>query len=241
MQHKKRRRGCQKASTKPFFPNFQNFFIMKKLIFLSLSILIISFLGSCKKDPVTLPTVINGQVLEQGSNKPIEGVKVVLMEGTYGGLGSGTYNYYPVDTILTDKDGKYSYQNPTVKSSKDYVLWFYKDQYFEITDTQDEVNVETNKTINPVTKMFPFAWLSIRVINDKPFDAGDKLEVGGEWTTGQYDRFQGANVNTIFIKKIKGGKKTDIVWWIIKNNIIKSLSDSIYVKPLDTTYYQIKY
>ena len=214
---------------------------MKKLLFISLTCLIISFLGSCKKDPVILPTVVNGQVLEQGSNKPIEGVKVVLMEGTYGGLGSGTYNYYPIDTILTDKDGRYSYQNPTMESLKDYVLWFYKDKYFEITDIQDEVNVETNKTINPVTKMYPFAWLTIKVVNDKPFDSSDEIGISGEWSTGEYTRFYGKEVNTTFTKKIRGGRKTEVYWWVYKNNSSIFNIDSLYTKPHDTSYYQIKY
>ncbi len=92
--------------------------------------MIISFLGSCKKDEPIPPTIINGQVLEQGSNKPLEGVKVVLMEGTYSGLGTGTgtFNYYPIDTVLTDKNGNYSYNNPSSLSSqgsKDYMLWFW--------------------------------------------------------------------------------------------------------------------
>ncbi len=215
---------------------------MKKLIFLSLTFLIISFLGSCKKDEPTPPTIVNGQVLEQGSNKPLEGVKVVLMEGTYGGLGSGTYNYYPVDTILTDKDGRYSYQNPKVKSSKDYVLWFYKDQYFEITDTQNEVDVETNKTINPVTKMFPFAWLSVRVINDKPFGIGDRIHILGQWEAASDDDwYYGNQVDEVFIKVVRGGLKTGLRWVYYKNDKSMSISDSIYIKPLDTAYYQIKY
>ena len=71
----------------------------KSFIFLAIP-LIISFLVSCKKDNTVLPTVVNGQVLERGTNKPLEGVKVVLMEGTYQGLGSGNYSYSPISTSL---------------------------------------------------------------------------------------------------------------------------------------------
>ena len=214
---------------------------MKKSFNFLAIILIISFLGGCKKDNPVLPTVVNGQVLERGTNKPLEGVKVVLMECTYQGLGSGNYSYSPVNTILTDKEGRYTFDNLVKGDSKDYVIWFYKDKYDSITDSQNDVDVDWNKTSSPITKMYPFAWLTIRVINDKPFDEGDKLEVGGEWSTGDYERFIGKNTNTIFTKKIRGGQKTQLVWWVVKNNIISSYSDSLKIIPHDTTYYQIKY
>ena len=56
---------------------------MKKLFHFLCIIFIISVLASCRKDNTIPPTFVKGQVVEQGSNKPLEGVKVVLMEGTY--------------------------------------------------------------------------------------------------------------------------------------------------------------
>jgi hypothetical protein len=217
---------------------------MKKLIFISFSILIISFLASCKKDPEILPTIVNGQVLEQGSNKPLEGVKVVLMEGTYGGSGSGTYSFYPIDTFLTDKDGKYNYEHKIPFNKKAYELWYFKDKYFDNSSTGENTRItriEDNKTKSVITKMFPFAWLTVRVINDKPFDDDDKGEVSGEWSTGQYIKFQGKDINSTFTKKIRGGQKTELYWWVYKNNTAKFHSDSIYMTPHDTTYYTLKY
>ena len=110
---------------------------MKKLLFFSLTLLLISFLWGCDKEQPILPTIVNGQVLEQGSNKPLEGVKVVLMEGTYGGLGSGTYSFYPVDTFFTDKDGKYSYEHTIPFDKKVYELWYFKDKYFDLSNVSE--------------------------------------------------------------------------------------------------------
>ena len=214
---------------------------MKKSFNFLAIILIISFLASCKKDTIISPTIVNGQVLERGTNKPLEGVKVVLMEGTYQGLGSGNYSYSPVSTILTDKEGRYTFDNLVKGDSKDYVIWFYKDKYYGITDSQNDVDVDWNKTSSPITKMYPFAWLTIRVINDNPFDENDEVGVSGEWSTGDYVRFYGTTINSTFTKKIRGGQNSEVYWWIYKNNGAKFNSDSVYIKPHDTTYYQIKY
>jgi 5-hydroxyisourate hydrolase-like protein (transthyretin family) len=134
-------------------------FTMKNLIILILSIFTLSFLVSCDKDDPILPTIVNGQVLEQGSNKPLEGVKVVLMEGTYNGIGSGTYSFYPIDTFLTDKNGKYSYEHKTPFDKKAYELWYFKDKYFDISSVSENdriTRIEYNKTKAVSTKMYPF-------------------------------------------------------------------------------------
>jgi hypothetical protein len=217
---------------------------MKKLSFILSFLLFICLLIGCRKDPEIPPTIVNGQVLEKGTNKPLENVEVVLMEGTYNGFGSGTYSFYPVDTFLTDKNGKYSYEHKIPFNKKAYELWYFKQDYFDISNIEDNTKVtyvEDNKTVNTTVKMFPFAWLTVRVINDKPFDVDDEGAVGGEWSTGQYLRFQGKNINSTFTKKIRGGQKTELYWWVYKNNTAKFYSDSIYVVPRDTTHYTLKY
>ena len=189
-----------------------------------------------------MPTIINGQVLERGSNNPLEGVKVVLMEGTYNGSGSGTYSYRPIDTMITDKQGRYTYKDIIQGDLKDYILRFYKDNYFSITDAQNEVSVEWNKTSSPITKMYAFGWITIRVVNDKPFDYFDKIKIGGLWDAGGLDdTYYGKNTNVTFTKKIRSGEKVALKWFVSKNNTSVSFIDSIYIKPQDTTYYQIKY
>jgi 5-hydroxyisourate hydrolase-like protein (transthyretin family) len=203
--------------------------------------LFFSLLVACNKEDPTPPTIVNGQVLEQGTNKPLEGVKVILMEGTFGGS-SGTYSYYPIDTFLTDKDGKFSYEHKIAASRKAYELWYAKDNYFDISSisfNDKTTRVSLNKTLNTTIKLVPFAWLTIRVVNES---SSDKIKIGGPWEAGGLDDiYVGKNVNLEFTKKTQGGLKAGILWWITKNNDLKFHSDSIYVKPHDTTYYQIKY
>jgi hypothetical protein len=215
---------------------------MKNLIILTFSILIISFLVSCDKDDPILPTIVNGQVLEQGSNKPLEGVKVVLMEGTYNGISSGTYSFYPIDTFLTDKNGKYSYEHKTPFDKKAYELWYFKDKYFDISSFSENdriTRIEYNKTKIVSTKMYPFAWLSIRVINTMSFDAGDLLSLT---ITNNNLKFHGTSVSTIASEIVRGGRKQDFVWIIQRNGKWgQTFIDSVYCMGHDTTYYQIKY
>jgi 5-hydroxyisourate hydrolase-like protein (transthyretin family) len=215
---------------------------MKNLIILILSIFTLSFLVSCDKDDPILPTIVNGQVLEQGSNKPLEGVKVVLMEGTYNGISSGTYSFYPIDTFLTDANGRYSYEHKILSSRKIYELWYFKSTYFDISNVgeNDKVtSVEENKTKSVVTKMSPFAWLKIRVINDKPLDDSDILSIR---VTDQERDFFGDKINQTFIEKVRGNRKQKI-HWIIQRNLKwgQGVNDSIYCKGHDTTYYQLRY
>jgi hypothetical protein len=216
---------------------------MKKILSILLNIAIISFLlVSCDKEEPIPPTIVNGQVLEQGTNKPLEGVKVVIIEVTSSGGLLGSQSYYPIDTILTDKDGRYTYQDFVDKTNVHYILRFYKDQYFNLDTPSDEVFVTWNKTSEVITKMFPFAWLTMRVINTKPFDIGDRLHILGPWEAASDDDwFYGNNINEIFTKVIRGGQKIELRWLINKNNQYNSISDSVYIKPHDTTYYQIKY
>lgn len=181
---------------------------MKQFSFLFIT-LIISFLSSCDKDDPIPPTIVNGQVLEQGSNKPLEGVKVILMEGTFSGS-SGSYSYYPIDTFLTDKNGKYFYEHKLAASRKAYELWYAKDSYFDISNisfNDRTTRVSLNKTLNTTIKLVPFAWLKIHLVNIKPINSEDRIYLVGPWESAYSDRnFYGAKIDTNFIKKVEGGK-----------------------------------
>jgi hypothetical protein len=215
---------------------------MKNLIILILSIFTLSFFASCCKEPTIPPSIVNGQVVEFGTAKPIENVMVVLMEGTYGGFSSGTYSFYPIDTFLTDANGRYSYEHKIPSSRKIYELWYFKSTYFDISNVgeNDKVtSVEENKTKSVVTKMSPFAWLKIRVVNDKPFDDGDYMSIE---VTDQDRKFYGDKVNQTFIEKVNGNAKQKFSW-IIQRNLKwgQVFIDSVYCKGHDTTYYQLRY
>ena len=214
---------------------------MKKISYFLAIVLIIRFLANCRKDNPIPPTIVKGQVIEQGSNKPLEGVKVVLMEGTFGNS-SGNYSYHPIDTFLTDKSGNFTYEHKLPQTLKDYELWYYKNNYFDISSKSNNVritNITESKTISPIIRMSPFAWLRIRAINSNPFDEFDAFSI--KVTDKDWD-FYGIKVDETFIEKVQGGKKQAFSWIIQRNQKWgKTFVDSVYCKGRDTTYYEIKY
>jgi hypothetical protein len=219
---------------------------MKKLSFILSFFLFICLLIGCRKDPEIPPTIVNGQVLEQGTNKPLEGVKVVLMEGTYNGSSLGTYSYYPVDTFLTDKSGKFNYEHKKPFNGKSYEIWYFKQDYFDISNIEDNTKityVEDNKTVNTTVKMYPFAWLSIHITNNQPLEEFDFLRLTIYDNSGKDYNFMGNNVNEVLIKKVVGNSKNTIRWSLYKNSkwTTTIIDSTIYCKGRDTTLYELKY
>jgi hypothetical protein len=80
---------------------------MKKLIFISFSILIISFLASCNKAEDF--SILEGRVIEKGSNKPIPDAMIVIQHcgGNFGQ--SGGVSCSNIDTIYSDKQGNFKH------------------------------------------------------------------------------------------------------------------------------------
>jgi hypothetical protein len=213
---------------------------MKKLSFIfAFGILLTAFWG-CEKEDTT--TNVFGQVIEAGSNKPVEGVKAVLMAGQYNGISTGTFSYYPIDTVLTDKDGRYAYKD--LKINSHHIIRFFKDKYSSDNTSVNGIDVELNKTINPVTKIFAFGFLKIRVL--QVTDDYHQIKVDGPWDAAALeDLFWESikKVDTTFTKKVKGGQKA-FMWSSAYNNLTKTsgyIKDTIYIKPHDTTYYEIKF
>jgi hypothetical protein len=208
---------------------------MKNLIILTLCVIAIFSTVACKKEtPKLPPTIVQGKVTEYGTDKTLEGAKVILVEGTTSGS-SGTYSFYPLDTMFTDKNGEYFYEHKLSTSSKAYALWFFKDNY----EPFQKQWVRENETLTSNIKLFPFAWLKIRVINDKPFGPGDILSIK---VTDQDRDFQGNKVNQDFIEKVKGNTKQSFSW-IIQRNLKwgQVFVESVYCMGHDTTYYELKY
>ena len=111
--HFLRRRGCQKKPLNPF-SHFKTKKKMKKTFLISLSLLIISLLSSCKKDPQ--PTIYSGRVLERVSNKPIANARISIRTCT-GSFDTGKLSCTELDSTFSDAEGKFSY---TVANSTRY-------------------------------------------------------------------------------------------------------------------------
>ncbi len=104
---------------------------MKKILLL---LSIFCFFFACKKDNTNTPSVlgkeieISGQVLEFGTNLPMEGVAIYIVRSTHKKLSVNPNN---PDPFFTDKDGKYNFKL-NVLDSTEYSISAHKKSYTEI-------------------------------------------------------------------------------------------------------------
>ena len=212
---------------------------MKKLLFISLSILIISFLASCKKNDDATPTkaTVSGRVLQLNSTIPVPNATVYLYESIWsGGLGGGEFTITK-DTTITNSKGEYSFEYTQGKSSEFFVK-AYADDYD--TDNNTRWTIENKNQVRDVI-IAPYAWVKIRIINVPPVAISDFISVGGPWgSTEDFDRF--GKCDTLITKRALGNQKISIAIFFLKNSkIYLDRRDSLYCKGLDTTFHTITY
>jgi uncharacterized RmlC-like cupin family protein len=209
---------------------------MKKLIIVPLSILIVSFLGSCGKKDYTS---IEGQVLEKGSNKPIANAQVIFSECVAGeGTGSNSI-CLDVETVLTNAQGKYIFTKEKDDATY-YRIRAEKNNYgkpVEVFQTADAG--QSTKNLN--FTLPAFAWIKFHVKNVNPFDDDDRFAIF-IFNSSSDGIFHGKKVDTSFIQSgFLGGFSNKFTYSVKKNTIYKQFTDSIFCKPLDTAFYEIKY
>jgi hypothetical protein len=214
---------------------------MKKLIFISLSVLIISFLGSCGKKDFT---DIQGRIIEKGSNKGIVNAKVVFSQCISNGILGGS-SCEAVDTVLTDANGNYRY---TVEDDQtiNYHIEAFKDNYYmELLQTASGGQI--SKNVNIV--MLAHAWIKFHVKNVNPFDDSDYIAAPGALNYADKYYFFGKDVGMSYVLGNKyvgnlyfeGNSTAKFYWDVRKNGVIKKYQDSLFIKGLDTLNYQINY
>ena len=167
---------------------------MKKLLFISLSILIISFLASCGKKNYTS---VEGQVLEKDSNKGVANAQVIFSECVPGeGTGSSAI-CLDIETVLTNAQGKYIFTKEKDDATY-YRIRAEKTNYGKPVEVFQTANAgETSKNLN--FTLPAFAWIKFHVKNVKPFDDNDLIIAPGSSATGFDYRFWGKSVDTIYI------------------------------------------
>ena len=239
-KYQRRRRSAPQKI--PLFPNSSQkvpfgdlgdkiFEIMKKSFNLFIIVLLISFLGGCKKDKSTR---IEGRVLEKGSKKPVAGAKIIFSECV---AGEGTFSpsvCLDLESTLTDADGKYVFVKASDTAER-YRIRAEKDNYGKPVEVY-QVATAGEKTKNMDFTLPAFAWVKFHVKNVNPVDESDYVI-----TPWSY-KFYGKNIDTIYTTDgFLGNFKNNIYWTITRQFKTVQFMDSIYCKPLDTLFYEIKY
>jgi hypothetical protein len=186
-------------------------------------------------------TVVEGYVLEFGSNKPVADALVILKEGQSKGL-TGVVRMFPIDSTYTDETGYYKYifkhQLPQ-GSGEGYTDFYYeleahKNAYFHNFRGVQNGFYAKNKNII----IDPFAWINYRVKNVNPYDNRDLCLIG---SAPPGEELIGSNIDTNQIYITRGNRIKEYIIHIRKNNILSYIKDSVYVAAFDTVDVEINY
>ncbi|MFZ4545072.1 MAG: hypothetical protein ACOYOA_13545 [Saprospiraceae bacterium] len=206
---------------------------MKKNIFnLLISVTAIIFAGCNKVDY----TDISGRVIEKGSKKGVADAQVVFYQCISGRIGQGSF-CEPIDTVLTDPNGNYHYVLENDKTVN-YHIEAYKPNYTMQT-LQSATGGEKTKNVDIL--MRAHAWIRFHVKNVNPFDDNDLIYAPGQGGLKNY-QFYGKQVDSIYVLDgYTGNQKNTVFYTVVRNSIVKQYVDTVYCKPLDTVFYELKY
>ena len=217
---------------------------MKKLFYFLAIILIVSFLGGCKKDPLdAIPADqarMYGKVVEKGTKKPVKGVKVYLRNCTcvIGGCSCST-----IDSLTTDDMGRYDFT---------YKFNGFKGRSFDIVvrvpsgflpeNSPIALAPTTHDNVNYDIEIQPLAWIKIHVKNVTPFDEFDKIWISGGWSGAAGDhQYYGKNPNFYIKKEIIGNDSIGVGWYVTKNQKEIFSKVKLYAIAHDTIKFEIFY
>jgi hypothetical protein len=206
---------------------------MKNIIFLTIILLTIT---SCGKKNFTS---VQGQVFEKGSNKPVANAQVIFSRCVPGDGTGAAAICTDIETVTTDANGRYVFTKESDKADS-YRIRAEKTNYGKPVEVFQTANAgESTKDIN--FTLPAFAWIKFHVKNVNPFDDNDLIRAPGSIGVGNYN-FYGKNIDTTYLRgPYLGNFKTEENWFIFKKNTSISKKDSIFCKPLDTVFYEIKY
>ncbi len=252
--HYLRRRDCRKKTISFLISKF---FIMKKIIFISLSVLIISFLASCKKEvvnPYEGRVVAEGYVRQMGLKKGIvPNATVVLYEVRTSGEAFAPTYFISIDTVITDAEGHYSIDKPVSSEHSIFELGasapnYYNDYFYLGNPTANpldpnHVGLGKNVKARVDIGLKPYSWVKVHVKKANPNDS-TAISITGSWTNSVSDAvyFNDAFVDEIFVRKILGNDSTNLSYNILKGSkYISKETENKFAAGNDTVKFNINY
>jgi hypothetical protein len=181
------------------------------------------------------PTVIQGRVLESGTNMPVAGAEVYCSSVESSGT-PGLPNYNTVKSVLSDADGNYKI---TIEDDDDLFLLSLASikNGFDVTKN---IGVSPRNINNIDITLVPFGWLRVRVKNENK--QINYVRISTELGPRQ-EEYEGNNVDTTFISYGRANKNIQIA--LLKNlngvNWEYIEQSTVYVIGLDTTTINFNY
>lgn len=202
-------------------------------------ILIIGMLSISSCDDEYRPTIIEGHILEYGTNKPIEWATIPINQGF---TANGSVGSMPIDTVYTDDNGHFYWESKEEETSFGSgwfeLGWITKEQYFGLKWTYSpyQTGIDKEEHYNETMYLDPYAYLHLHVEDVEEVD-GSYCRV---WTDDfrQIDDLYGEIFDEILI--IKGNKMQHIYY---KYNQIPNTAkvDSLYFSAHDTILHNLEY
>jgi hypothetical protein len=219
---------------------------MKKSVLILLVPLLVGSM-CCKKqegsnpDPLGELTIIKGKILEIGTNQPIPNARVLIMGFSQKEI-LGPTSSRPMDTVFSKADGSYE---ATFRHEETgyFQCRVTAPHYYDGRDSGNPTLLSGREnSINCI--LDPFAWIRFHVKNVNPVNQLDYISFWGNngWTAFDYINLSGVPIDTFITRRIAGNQLQKITGFIERsgqNRII--LTDSIYCKGGDTTFFKLHF
>jgi hypothetical protein len=224
---------------------------MKKLIFIFLSVLVISFLSSCKKEvvnPYEGRVVVEGHVRQMGIKKGVVPNAVVVLYSVTGEA-LGNTEFIPRDSTISDINGFYHFDTPAAANDWIYDIQAFAPKYYQNSYAYRDENIapsglapgKSHKSIYDVG-LKPYSWVRVNVKNISPSDDNESILIGVTNHSGSDEFYKGTDVEETFIREIIGNDSTSISWRIQnKFDYTYGKSESKFVGTHDTIIFNINY
>jgi hypothetical protein len=205
-----------------------------KLILLAVSLAVLT---ACNKGAE--PTTAQGRVTTLGTDTPLAGIAVTLIEDNYGGGviggGNGRYNG-PLKTVHTDQNGYYRIDHNCYPGTAYWLEFSTAEGHFGPIQ-KHQVYPGQNNTIN--MPQIPFAYVRLHIKNVNPYNVYDW--VGFQLNPGGGGGYQGPGIDLNTIQKTAGNANSVLYYTWTKNNITSETFDTLFIPAYDTLDYQIFY
>jgi len=200
---------------------------------------------SCKK-PETATITIAGNITES-SGTGINGANVEMsVKEVSGGTFSSTFNTFYSGASASD--GSYSHTFDA-HNAVEYKIEITGDNRFDQEFIINPDDLERNATNTYNFTLIPQAWYEVNIRNTSPFDSTDFMQYQIETTQlscpgcchNLIQVFSGDVVDSTFKCMTTGNTMLKVNWYVTKNSIPSSFSDSVYCAIGDTGVLNVYY
>lgn len=186
--------------------------------------------ASCRKHR---DAFVDGKILDQFSGLPISGAHVELHRFDPNNSSSWANHTNSIAQTTADASG-YFHFDYVHNDRYDYAVFAEDPRYFDNYQSLQRL-YSPGQTLNTSVHLLPKSWLRLRLFNNVPYDAADRI-------TLLYNVYPGMTVDTTLTVMPEPGNDSAFVKWSVLKNFVTSFdSAKVYCPAYDTVDYTINY